>query len=155
ALGPGIVAQATDPYTTRNPQLISADRHATLIPVTLAGTLDDASDHVDQFLGVTLHAQHPAGFQVNVAGEATAGKDSSTIAEQDLKKGETIGIIAAAVILVLVFGALAAAVLPIVLAIMSIVVALGIVSLLGQAFHFSFFVTNMITMMGLAVGIDY
>ncbi|HEX9343958.1 MAG TPA: MMPL family transporter, partial [Actinomycetota bacterium] len=74
---------------------------------------------------------------------------------QDLKKGETIGIVAAAVILVLVFGALAAAVLPIVLAVMSIVVALGIVSLLGMAFHFSFFVTNMITMMGLAVGIDY
>jgi RND superfamily putative drug exporter len=155
ALGPAIIAQTVNPDAAKNPQLISADRHATLIPVTMAGTLDDATDHAGQLLRVTADAQHPAGFQVNVAGEATAGKDSSTIAEQDLKKGETIGIAAAAVILVLVFGALAAAVLPIVLAIMSIAVALGIVSLLGLAFHFSFFVTNMITMMGLAVGIDY
>jgi len=156
-LGPQVVAQTTDPYaaTTKGQQLVSADRHAILVPVTMAGSLDDASDHADQLLGVTANGQHPAGFQVLVAGQGTAGKDSSTIAEQDLKKGETIGIVAAAVILVLVFGALAAAVLPIVLAIMSIVVALGLVALLGMAFQFSFFVTNMITMMGLAVGIDY
>jgi uncharacterized membrane protein YdfJ with MMPL/SSD domain len=54
-----------------------------------------------------------------------------------------------------VFGALAAAVVPIVLAVTSIVVALGLVSLLGLAFDLSFLVTNMVTMIGLAVGIDY
>ncbi len=53
------------------------------------------------------------------------------------------------------FGAVAAAFLPIVLAIAAIIVALGATALVGQAFDLSFFVTNMITMMGLAVGIDY
>jgi putative drug exporter of the RND superfamily len=154
ALIPAVVQQATDPYHAGN-QLVSDDRHAILIPVTMAGTLDDANANIDKLLDRTLHAPHPDGFRVWVAGEATAAKDANTIAEQDLRKGETIGMMAAVAILVVVFGALAAAVVPVVLAITSIVVALGLVSLLGLAFDLSFFVTNMVTMIGLAVGIDY
>src|SRR6266545_4048235 len=151
ALKPAVVQQTVDPYRAGN-RFVSRDRHATLIPVTMAGTLDDADSNIDQVLDRTLHAQHPQGFKVWVAGEATAAKDSNTIAEQDLRKGETIGILA---ILIVVFGTAAAAVVPVVLAIMAIVVALGLVSLLGLAFDLSFFVTNMVTMIGLAVGIDY
>src|SRR4030095_7069868 len=136
-------------------RFVSHDQHAILIPVTMAGTLDDANANIDQVLDRTLHTPRPDGFSVWVAGEATAAKDANTIAEQDLRKGETIGIAAAVVILVVVFGALAAAVVPVILAITSIVVALGLVSLLGLAFDLSFFVTNMVTMIGLAVGIDY
>jgi RND superfamily putative drug exporter len=154
ALTPAVVQQATDPYQAGN-RLVSQDRHAILIPVTMAGTLDDADKNIDQVLDRTLHAPHPDGFKVWVAGEATAAKDANAIAEEDLKQGETIGIVAALAILVVVFGALAAAVVPIVLAIMAIVVALGLVSLLGLAFDLSFLVTNMVTMIGLAVGIDY
>jgi putative drug exporter of the RND superfamily len=154
ALKPAVVQQAVDPYQAGN-RLVSHDQHAILIPVTMAGTLDDADKNIDQVLDKTLHAPHPQGFKVWVAGEATAAKDSNTIAEQDLRKGETIGIVAALVILMVVFGAVAAAAVPIVLAIVAIVVALGLVSLLGLAFDLSFFVTNMITMIGLAVGIDY
>jgi RND superfamily putative drug exporter len=154
ALGSAVVQQVTDPYQAGN-RLVSQDRHAILIPVTMAGTLDDADKNIDQVLDRTLHAPHPDGVRVWVAGEATSAKDANTIAEEDLKQGETIGIVAALAILVVVFGALAAAVVPIVLAIMAIVVALGLVSLLGLAFDLSFLVTNMVTMIGLAVGIDY
>jgi len=154
ALKPGVVQEAADPYQAGN-RFVSRDRHATLIPVTMAGSLDTADDNIDKVLDWTLRAQHPQGFNVWVAGEATAAKDSNTIAEQDLRKGETIGIVAALAILVVVFGTVAAAVVPVVLAIMAIVVALGLVSLLGLAFDLSFFVTNMVTMIGLAVGIDY
>jgi uncharacterized membrane protein YdfJ with MMPL/SSD domain len=154
ALGPGVVQATQDPYRAGG-RFVSDDKHATLIPVTMAGSLDDANNHIDQVLDRTLHAQHPEGYKVWVAGEATAAKDSNAIAEQDLRQGETIGVVAALVILIVVFGTLAAAVVPIVLAIMSIVVALGLVSLLGLAFNLSFFITNMITMIGLAVGIDY
>jgi putative drug exporter of the RND superfamily len=154
ALKPAVVQEAVDPYQAGG-RFVSHDQHAILIPVTMAGTLDDANTNIDQVLDRTLHAPHPDGFKVWVAGEATAATDSNTIAEQDLRKGETIGIVAAVVILIVVFGALAAAVVPIVLAIMAIVVALGLVSLLGLAFDLSFFITNMVTMIGLAVGIDY
>jgi RND superfamily putative drug exporter len=154
ALGPAVVQATQDPYRA-GARFVSDDKHATLIPVTMAGSLDDANKNIDKVLDRTLHAQHPGGFKIWVAGEATAAKDSNTIAEQDLRQGETIGIVAALVILIVVFGTLAAAVMPVVLAIMSIVVALGLVSLLGLAFDLSFFITNMITMIGLAVGIDY
>jgi len=155
ALGPGVVKQSADWFASKNPQLVSADRHATLIPVTMAGSLDDAADNVDRLWGVTLRARHPDQFSVLVAGEATADRDTNTIAEGDLKHGETVGIIFALVVLILVLGTLIAAVVPLVLGIASIVIALGLVSLLGLVFDFSFFVTNMLAMMGLAVGIDY
>ncbi|HEX8860380.1 MAG TPA: MMPL family transporter, partial [Actinomycetes bacterium] len=94
ALGPGVVQQTTNPYQAGN-RFVSKDRHATLIPVTMAGSLDDANKNIDQVLDRTLHASHPPGFKVWVAGEATAARDSNTIAEQDLRQGETIGIVAA------------------------------------------------------------
>ena len=56
---------------------------------------------------------------------------------------------------VVVLGAVVAAVIPLIMAVVAIVVALGLASLAGQAFELSFFVENMITMIGLAVGIDY
>ena len=77
------------------------------------------------------------------------------VAEDDLKTGETFGILLALIILLVVFGALVSALLPIILAVVAIVVALALTALVGQFGDLSFFVTNMITMMGLAVGIDY
>ena len=55
----------------------------------------------------------------------------------------------------MVFGTLVAALLPMTLTVFTIVFALGVTALIGQTFQLSFFVTNMITMIGLAVGIDY
>jgi putative drug exporter of the RND superfamily len=66
-----------------------------------------------------------------------------------------IGIGAALIILAIVFGALSAALLPIAIGGVAIVLALGLTALVGQAMDLTFTVTNMITMMGLAVGIDY
>ena len=77
------------------------------------------------------------------------------LAEQDLVTGETIGISVAIIILALVFGAVTAALIPVVLAVASIFVAIGLVAILGQAVDLNDFVPNIMTMMGLAVGIDY
>ena len=53
------------------------------------------------------------------------------------------------------FGAVVAALVPLVLAIFAIIVALALAALIGQISQLSFFVVNVLTMMGLAVGIDY
>jgi RND superfamily putative drug exporter len=58
-------------------------------------------------------------------------------------------------VLVLVFGAFVAALMPLALAIVSIIVALGLTALVAQQFELSIFVVNMLTGMGLALGIDY
>src|ERR671919_140921 len=61
----------------------------------------------------------------------------------------------ALIIMIVVFAAVVAAIVPIVMAIFAIVVALGLVSLIGQMAEFNLFVTNMVSMIGLVVGIDY
>jgi putative drug exporter of the RND superfamily len=95
------------------------------------------------------------GFTVQVAGEGVLDADMTAMAEEDLARGEMAGIGVALVVLVVVFAAVVAAVVPIVLALFAIVVALGLVALIGQLFSFNLFVENMVTMIGLAVGIDY
>ena len=55
----------------------------------------------------------------------------------------------------LVFGAAVAALVPLIVAAISISIAMGLVALIGLGYEFSIYVTNMITMIGLAVGIDY
>ena len=81
--------------------------------------------------------------------------ETSMLAETDLQMGERFGIPVALIILLIIFGTAVAALLPIALSIVSIGISLGIASLIGQSFELSIFVTLMITMIGLAIGIDY
>jgi putative drug exporter of the RND superfamily len=154
ALGTGVVQRVGSLYQLQDPSLVSRDRHATLLPVVMAGSVEDAADHVGALRGV-LDRAGGDGFEVLLAGQGALSADFNTIAEEDLRQGESIGVVVALVVLVAVFGAVVAALLPVGLAVLAIMAAVGVVALLGLAFDFSFFVTNMITMMGLAVTIDY
>jgi uncharacterized membrane protein YdfJ with MMPL/SSD domain len=96
------------------------------------------------------------GVEAAITGELTMDEDFGTLSEEDLQKGELFfGAPAALIVLLLVFGTVVAGVIPLVLALLSIFVALALTALVGQAFELSLFVTNMIFGMGLALGIDY
>ncbi|MEX1158785.1 MAG: MMPL family transporter, partial [Thermomicrobiales bacterium] len=156
ALDDDIVLGGTNYYQSGDETLVSQDRHITIMPFAMAGDELDADDNIGEVLSITDAANEEDGsFLVMVSGGASINHEVQHIAEQDLTKGEMIGVPIALVVLVLVFGALTAAVVPIVLGFVSILVAVGLTALFGQVFQFSFFVTNVITMMGLAVGIDY
>ncbi len=152
ALGDNIVASGTHYYETGDESFVSADRRTMLMPLVMP---KEAKEEIELVHQVVDKANEDGSFQVLIAGEATIEEELLAIVERDLLKGEGIGISVALVVLALVFGAIAAALLPIVLAIAAIIVALGATALVGQVFDLSFFVQNMITMMGLAVGIDY
>ena len=77
------------------------------------------------------------------------------LAKSDMEKAEVFGVPVALVVLVVVFGAVLAAFMPLVLSIISIVLALALTGLIGQIYPMNIFVLNILTMMGLAVGIDY
>jgi RND superfamily putative drug exporter len=131
--------------------LVSASRTATLLPVAIT---DDEVETVEDLRA--LLAEHASGtFTTQVAGQATLFADFSEIAEEDARKGESIGVAVALIVLVVVFGAIVAALIPIAMAWFAIVLSLGLVSLIGQLVEFNLFVVNMISMIGLAVGIDY
>jgi RND superfamily putative drug exporter len=131
--------------------LVSDDGQATLISVPL---VDTEVSTIDDLRAVAEEAK-PEGFSVQVAGQGVLFADFSQMAEEDLRRGETIGIAIALIILIVVFASVVAAIVPIVMAIFAIMVALGLVSLIGQVVDFNLFVTNMVSMIGLAVGIDY
>ena len=155
ALGPDVIAGGLNYYLTGDESLVSPDRTAMVMPLVVAGELDQAIKNVEEVVRVTSAADRADGFRVLVGGEASISYENNELAVADLEKGERFGIPVALIILLIIFGTLVAAFLPIGLAIVSIVVALGVTSLIGQAFELSFFVTLMITMIGLAIGIDY
>ena len=129
----------------------SEDGTTTLTQVQI---FSDAQDSIGLLID-TAEEFTRDGFHVVVAGNASVNKVFSELAEQDLLVGESIGIGVALIILALVFGAVVAAIIPILLAIVAIITSIGLSGILGQVMELNEFVPNIITMMGLAVGIDY
>ncbi len=154
ALGSDIVDV---PLTTlaNGQRLVSADGTTTLIPLVLTGSLADAEKNIGHVLDVIEEANASDDLQVLMVGPASVSFESLEFAREDLEQGERFGIPVALIILLVLFGAVVAALVPIGLAVVSIAIALGLVALIGQVFELSFFVTLMVTMIGLAVGIDY
>ena len=155
ALGSDIIFSGPHYYLPGASSLGSRDRMTTIMPFVMEGSFSDATDNIEKVLEIVHDADEHPGFEVLIAGDASISKEFNEIAEKDLQTGEGFAIPVAFVILVLVFGAVLAALIPVLLAIVSITLALSIAALIGQVFQLSFFVVNMITMMGLAVGIDY
>jgi RND superfamily putative drug exporter len=146
----GVVADARSYYDSRDGSLVSKDRHALMVPITTRG------DEIAPLVDLVRSQDGVGGFQVAITGTGTADADFERLSEEDLQKGELlIGLPAALVILVLVFGAVVAGLVPVLLGLLSIVIAVALTALVGQAFDVSFFVVNMISAMGLALGIDY
>ena len=157
SLGPEVIKEGTitNYYLRGDPFLVSEDRGTTIIPFTMEGEFDDATDNIDNIISIVERAREAPGFKVLITGQANVSQDFEELAKDGLLKGEVFGVPIAVIILVLVFGAVVAALVPLALAVASIIVALGAASVLGQAFGLSFFVENMVFMIGLAVGIDY
>jgi len=154
ALGTDTVGSTVSFFDTKDPSMVSKDGHSALVMVTMAGKADDVEAQVPGFLDAVRGGDDPA-FQTQVFGDATSAQEIKALAEKDLQKGEGMGMMVALVVLVLVFGAVVAGIIPVVIAMFAILIALGILGLVGTQLHLSFFVTNMVSMMGLAVGIDY
>ena len=155
ALGPGVVDSVASAYKGGDETLISADGRTTILPVVMAGDLTQADENIDKMHEIVHAADGKGGLDTLVTGTASINSDFSQTAEGDLRKGEGIGVPIALVILLIVFGAVVAAGLPIVLSLVAITAAVALTALVGQAFNVSVFAINMVSMMGLATGIDY
>jgi uncharacterized membrane protein YdfJ with MMPL/SSD domain len=144
--GPALGAAVTVPE-----QAVSADGRALLVGLAL-----QEEAQVEAVVAEVAAADEDAAFAVAIAGDETLDHDFNLLSQEDLEKGELqFGLPAALLILLLVFGAVVAGLIPLLMAIVAIVVALGLVALLAQQFDLSIFVVNMLTGMGLALGIDY
>lgn len=132
----------------------SDDGRAVLVPLQYTG--NDRVAAAEDLLDAVAEVDGRDGFAVDVTGNYTVDVDFAALSQRDLKEGELyVGLPAAMLVLLLVFGSLVGATLPIMVAVVAIVCALAIAALVGQQWQLSFFVVNMISGMGLALGIDY
>ena len=148
----GRTAQVRSYFDDQNPGLLSPDRDAAAITI---GMGRDAEDGIKDVIDVVEQADN-GPLEVTITGEFTADDDFLTLSNKDLKEGELFfGLPAALIVLLLVFGAVVAGLIPVLLAIVAIIFALALVAIVGQVWEVSFFVVNMLTGMGLALGVDY
>jgi RND superfamily putative drug exporter len=142
-------------YRTGGEGLASQDGHTALVTARLTGDKEDAADTAKPVVAVVDAADGTDSFRVTTVGFGSVEGEITSELEKTLKKGELIGIAVALVVLIIVFGAVVAAGVPIIVALLSIFVAIGATALVSNAIEMSDFVTFIITMIGLAVGIDY
>ena len=148
----GAAQTVRDPYAA-DQMALSEDGHAAVVTLVLG---HDAESGITKVLDKVSSADAAAGFDVTITGGNTLDHDFNELSASDLTNGELkFGLPAAMLVLILVFGAMVAAFIPMAVAIGSIIVTVAISSVLGQFTDLSFFIVNMITAMGLALGIDY
>ena len=156
ALGPGVVDSVVSAYRGGNPAaMISRDGRTAIIPIVMAGDVIKAGKNIDKVRAIVDGANGGNGVQTSITGTASINSDFSHQANADLRKGESIGLPIAIVILLIVFGTVVAVLLPVFLSLIAITLAIALTAILGHLFSVSIFAVNMITLIGLAVGIDY
>ncbi|MFF3849324.1 MMPL family transporter [Streptomyces sp. NPDC002328] len=140
------VAATTSPFTAG---AVSEDGSTAYATVNFKVTAGDLTDADKAALEKAVDAARDSGLTVEVGGDA--------LAEQPAAGGsaEVIGIALAAVVLLITFGSLAAAGLPLLTAVVGVGVSMAAILALGSTFGLSLTTGTLATMLGLAVGIDY
>jgi putative drug exporter of the RND superfamily len=147
---PGVTS-VLDTYAAPDAGLRAVDGHASAVVVTLgpAADVDTAVDEVRAALETT------GAERVLVGHEDMVGDEIDAQAEEDLTKGEAIALPLALAALIVVFGGLIAAVMPLALAVVSVIGALLVLTLATFTGDVAVYALNVVTMLGLGVGIDY
>ena len=150
------VAKVESPFDPgESAGLVSGDQHSVLIPVDIAGPSDEAVDHVDPIVATVDEIQQAnPGFYVGSFGEST-GKEIEAAFFDDLKKAGLYSIPLTLGILLIAFGALVAAGIPLLLGLTAVLAAMGLVAVFSQLLPMSDGVGAIILLIGLAVGVDY
>jgi putative drug exporter of the RND superfamily len=101
-----------------------------------------------------LRSQYP-NIKLGITGEMPLTFDLRKVSADDVKHAEERAMPVTLVLLLLAFGSLVAALLPLGIGVLSISMALGAAALLAHYLHLSILVQNLATMLGLGLGIDY
>lgn len=146
------VAAVPDPYATRG--LTSEDGRALIIPVTLEGGLDDSAeeDAVDAAAERIRQIDAP---EVHVSGGPLLGTQIGERAQEDVRNAELISLPVVLALLLVVFGGLRAAALPLVIAVSGIAGAFLALFLFSEVTDISVYAIQVTTMLGLGLAVDY
>ena len=149
---------ASAPHVTRvmshvlAPSHVSADGHTAYDIVFLDLPPDDSPDAIPP-VRAALH--DAPGLRVQIAGGPAFYGDVQSVTESDLRRSELISLPLAALVLLLVFGSLVAAGVPLAVGGASVLVALAGIFIVASFVPMSIFVLNLATLLGLGLGVDY
>ena len=149
------VTNLVSPYAAGN-RTISADGRSALVRFDIRGDADTAKDRVKPVLAATAAAQaaHP-DFSIAQFGSASAIYELDETVSRDFERAEMLSLPITLVILVVAFGALVAAGIPVLLAFSGVLAALGVSALLSHLVPASDSTASVILLIGMAVGVDY
>lgn len=146
------VASVTTWYETRAPSLVAADRHATYALVQLRAADEDGKTGAYKALRPVLDAPAVA---TQVGGSVPFLHEANQQTTQDITRAETLSMPVLLVLLILIFGGLVAASMPLLIGGLAILGAFVVVRLLNTVTEVSVFAINIITLIGLGMAIDY
>jgi len=146
-LAGGQAAAVTDPFTPRS-GAVSKDGTTAYASVTYKVAADKITDATREKIESAAEEGRDAGLKVETGGDAL-------FVQPDMGNGEIFGIAVAAVVLILTFGSLIAAGLPLVTALIGVMIGISGITALGATLGLSANTTTLAMMIGLAVGIDY
>ena len=138
------------------PPVVSEDGHSALVQFEIRGALDDAPNRVDAALAAVDGARraHPA-VEIAQAGDASLQKAVDERVTKDFERAELSALPITLVVLALVFGALVAALVPILLGLSAVAAAMGLLALPSQLMPVHESTFTIMLLVGLAVGVDY
>ncbi len=144
------------PYRAGNAGQISANGHSALLRFEIAGDETQAADRVDATLKATAAAQAAnPGFTVEQVGDASISKQLNDSIGKDFSRAFVTSLPITLVILLIAFGALVAASVPILLALTAVLATIGLVALTSHFSPVDSSINEVILLIGLAVGVDY
>jgi RND superfamily putative drug exporter len=147
---PGLIAVQTA-ASTGDPDFISRDGRSTFAVLQFNTSMEQVQGQVKD----VRQALRPTDLTTHLTGDSAVYAELEERSADDLRTAEGYTLPVALLVLLLIFGTLVAAGLPVVCGAMAVSVTLGIFWLLAQAMDLSVFAMNVATLLGLAVGIDY
>ncbi|MGH3024395.1 MAG: MMPL family transporter [Gaiellaceae bacterium] len=151
-----VVQNVRSPLDPENSGQIAPSGHAALVEFEIRGDADDAADKIGPVLDRVEVAQqvHPE-FYIGEFGEASAEDAVATAYEDDLAKAGELSLPITLIILVIAFGALVAAGIPLLLALTAVFGTFGLVALSSHVLPMAMQAPAVVLLIGLAVGVDY
>ena len=146
------VAAVTSLWSTAAPQLIDRSGTRGLAVVTLVGDNDPAV--LENFAKVKQDFM-VEGVDVALAGSAPVGTEINTRTAADLTRAESVSLPVVLVLLLFIFGGLIAALLPLMVGVLTIMGSIGVLRVLSLAVPVNSFAVNVVTLIGLGLAIDY
>ncbi|OAR22823.1 hypothetical protein A8W25_24950 [Streptomyces sp. ERV7] len=151
--GTGQVTKVTSPYTAKT---LSKDGRSALIQFEVTGDADTAPDRIEPVLDAVKKVQgEHKGLRIEEIGSASMGKTFEDAFGDDFKKAEYSAVPVALGILLIAFGALVAALLPVALALTAIIATMGLMAIVSHVQAMSDTANSVMLLVGLAVGVDY